>query len=80
VWDDLQAALRLLVAWTRRSYRQVSGGSLALLVAALLYFVTPLDLIPDPVGAIGFVDDVAVDRTAVGTIRAELGRFRAWED
>jgi len=80
VWDDLQAALRLLVAWTRRSYRQVSGGSLALLVAALLYFVTPLDLIPDPVGAIGFVDDVAVDRTAVGTIRAGLDRFRAWED
>lgn len=80
VWDDLRAALRLLVAWTRRSYRQVSGGSLALLVAALIYFVTPVDLIPDPLGTIGFVDDVAVVKTAVETMRAELDRFRAWED
>lgn len=80
VWDDVRAALRLLVAWTRRSYRQVSGTSLLLLVAALVYFVTPVDVIPDPLGAIGFVDDVAVIQTAVEAVRAELDRFRAWEE
>ncbi len=79
VWDDLRAALRLLMAWTKRSYRQVSGASLALLVAALIYFVTPIDFVPDPLGAPGFVDDIAVVRTAVGMIRAELDRFRTWE-
>lgn len=80
VWDDVKASLRLLVAWTRRSYRQVSGGALLLLVAALLYFVTPLDIIPDTLGAIGFVDDVAVIQTAVDTVRGELNDFREWED
>lgn len=80
VWDDVRAALRLLVAWVRRSYRQVSGTSLLLLVAALLYFVTPVDLIPDTLGAIGFVDDVAVIQTAVEAVRTELDRFRAWEE
>ncbi len=80
VWDDVRAALRLLVAWTQRSYRQVSGASLALLVAALLYFVTPLDVIPDTLGAIGFVDDVAIIETAVNAVRAELNQFRDWEE
>lgn len=80
VWDDLKASLRLLVAWARRSYRQVSAGSVVLLVAALVYFVTPVDLIPDTLGALGFVDDVAVINTAVETVRNELDRFRAWED
>ncbi|WP_251939795.1 YkvA family protein [Salinibacter ruber] len=80
VWTDLRAALRLLVAWTRRSYRKVSTTSLVLLVAALLYFVTPIDAIPDPLGALGFVDDLAVVQTAVETVRDELDQFRNWEE
>ena len=80
VWDDVRAALRLLVAWTRRSYREVSGASLLLLVAALIYFVTPVDIIPDTLGAIGFVDDVAVIQTSIDAVRAELDRFRTWEE
>ncbi|MFB6272345.1 MAG: YkvA family protein [Salinibacter sp.] len=80
VWDDLRTALRLLVAWGQRSYRRVSAGTLVLLVAALLYFVTPVDVMPDPLGALGFVDDIAVVQTAVEAVRTELDRFRAWED
>ena len=80
VWTDLQAAMRLLLAWTRRSYRQISGASVALLVAALVYFVTPVDIIPDTLGALGFVDDVAVIQSAVDAVRAELDQFRAWEE
>ena len=79
VWADLQAALRLLLAWTRRSYRKVSAASLVLLVAALLYFVTPVDVIPDALGVLGFVDDLAVIQTAVETVREELEQFREWE-
>jgi uncharacterized membrane protein YkvA (DUF1232 family) len=80
VWTDLQAAMRLILAWTRRSYRQISGASVALLVAALVYFVTPVDIIPDTLGALGFVDDVAVIQSAVDAVRAELDQFRAWEE
>ena len=80
VWDDLQASLRLLIAWVQRSYREISGASVVLLVAALIYFVTPVDIIPDTLGAIGFVDDIAVVETAVEAVRAELDRFREWEE
>lgn len=80
VRDDVRAALRLLVAWAQRSYRQVSGSTLVVLVAALLYFIAPIDLLPDALGALGFVDDVAVIQSAVQTIHAELERFREWED
>lgn len=80
VWDDMKASLRLLVAWARRSYVQVSTGSLVVLVTALLYFLTPVDLIPDALASIGFVDDVTVVSTAVETVRRELDRFRAWEN
>lgn len=50
-----------------------------MVVGALLYFVVPLDLIPDALGAMGFVDDVSVISAAVESVRTELQRFRAWE-
>ncbi|MFO8099008.1 MAG: DUF1232 domain-containing protein [Salinibacter sp.] len=79
VWTDLQTMCRLLLRWASRSYRQVSWAPLVIIAGALLYFVAPLDAIPDALGAIGFVDDAAVISTAVQSVRDELRRFRAWE-
>lgn len=79
VWTDLRTMLRLLLRWASRSYRQVSWTPLVVIVGALVYFVTPLDAIPDALGALGFVDDVTVIHTAVQSVREELRQFRAWE-
>lgn len=79
VWRDLRTMMRLLLRWVDRSYRRVSWTPLVLIVGALLYFVVPVDAVPDALGAVGFVDDVAVISTVVGRIRHELERFRTWE-
>lgn len=79
VWTDLRTMLRLLLRWASRSYRQVSWTPLVVIVGALIYFVTPLDAIPDALGAIGFVDDVTVISTAIQSVREELQQFRTWE-
>ncbi len=77
--DDLRTLLRLARTWARREYRAVPWRSVLYAVAALLYFVNPVDLIPDALAGIGFVDDVAVVGAVVRAIRADLERFRRWE-
>lgn len=42
------------------------------LLAALLYFVVPTDIIPDFVAVIGFTDDVAVMAAAIAAIRGHI--------
>ncbi len=79
VWDDLRTMMRLLLRWADRSYQHVSWTPLLLIVGALLYFVTPVDVVPDALGALGFLDDVTVITTVVERVRGELNRFRAWE-
>lgn len=79
VWTDLQTMMRLLVRWADRSYRRVGWSPLVLMVGALLYFVVPADVVPDALGALGFVDDVTVITTVVRRVRDELDRFREWE-
>lgn len=76
---DLTAFLRLLKAWALRQYERVPWTALLLIAGAVVYFVMPVDLIPDMLVGIGFVDDVAVVSAVVRSVRNELDRFRAWE-
>ena len=42
------------------------------LLAALFYFILPLDTIPDFLAAFGFTDDVAVLAAALSAVRAHI--------
>lgn len=79
VWDDLHAAIRLVRAWARREYRGVTRGTIALVVGALIYFVSPIDAILDAIPVLGLVDDAAVLAWVFGQVRSELDAFRDWE-
>ncbi|MNY28694.1 hypothetical protein D3C86_1626840 [compost metagenome] len=47
-------------------------------VAGLLYFVSPLDAIPDWLLGVGMLDDIAVLAWVMKAITDELEAFRAW--
>ncbi len=76
---SLSTVLRLGNAYLRGEYRDVSKSTLSLLAFGLLYFVSPIDLIPDFLIPIGFVDDAFVLGWVVQRLSGELIRFRSWE-
>ena len=78
--DDLPALIRLARAWSRGDYRAVPWRSLVLAVGALLYFVSPVDLVPDFIPILGFADDAAVVAFVLRAIRGDLETFVAWEE
>ncbi|MCH8239569.1 MAG: DUF1232 domain-containing protein [Proteobacteria bacterium] len=43
-----------------------------MLLAALAYFIMPMDAIPDIIAGLGFTDDAAVMAAAIGAVRAAL--------
>lgn len=80
VIDELATLTRLIRAWAQGEYREVGNGALVAVVAAVLYFVVPLDVIPDFLAGIGLVDDIAVVAWVLERVRAEVDAFRRWED
>ena len=44
----------------------------AILIAALAYFVLPIDFIPDFLLVLGFTDDVAVATAAIATVKPHI--------
>ena len=80
VRDDLNLLLGLCAAWWRGEYRAVGRQALLSVVAALLYFLAPLDMVPDWLPGAGLLDDLAVLTWVMRTWAAELDAYRAWRE
>jgi len=78
--NDLKLLQELLVAWVRGDYRGISSQALVSVVAALLYFLSPVDLIPDWLPGVGLLDDLAVLAWVVRRWQSELDAFKVWRD
>jgi uncharacterized membrane protein YkvA (DUF1232 family) len=79
VWDSLLASLRLLRAYASGRYRDIPWASLLSIVAAVIYFVMPLDLIPDFILALGLIDDAALLAWILSSLKNDLDQYIEWE-
>ena len=57
-------------------YKDYSKGNLTLIVAAVLYVVSPLDIIPDFLIVAGLIDDAAIIAWAFNEMNKELTKYQ----
>jgi len=76
---QLQLLMALCLAWWRGEYREVSRSAVLASVAALAYFLAPLDMVPDFVFGFGLLDDLAVLAWVARRWGDELEAFRQWQ-
>ena len=70
---------RMAKAYAAGEYRNVSWKSVLLILAAILYFVNPVDLLPDLIPVLGFTDDFGILVWVYNTVAGEVDKFLAWE-
>jgi uncharacterized membrane protein YkvA (DUF1232 family) len=76
----LRALPRMVAGSLRRQERYDGLRRLALIAAALLYVVWPVELIPELfLGPVGLLDDAVVLTWLTGAVLSETERFLAWE-
>lgn len=78
-WPYLMAMIRLIRSYHQGEYRDISLQNLLVVIAAIIYFVSPFDAIPDSVPIVGHIDDALVVRLAMKSVSADLDAFMAWE-
>ena len=78
-WDTLQTMFRLIKASMSGEYTGVPGTTVAAAVAVLIYFLSPIDLIPDFIPVLGLLDDVALVAWFSTTLKGEMDKFHEWE-
>lgn len=87
-WKGLNAAAakqrifvfgRMIKAYAIGEYRDIPWRSILLIVAAVIYFVNPLDLVPDIIPITGLTDDFAILVWIYNTLSNEIDKFLLWE-
>ncbi|QNJ98096.1 YkvA family protein [Constantimarinum furrinae] len=63
----------------RGEYKRVPWFTIATIVMALLYVLNPLDLVPDFIPGLGYLDDVAVLSIGIGWIESDLHSYIDWK-
>jgi uncharacterized membrane protein YkvA (DUF1232 family) len=79
VREQLGLMIRLLRAYALGQYRDIPWRSLLAVVGSILYFVTPIDAVPDFLPGIGLVDDASLLLFIAQQLRADLIKFNRWE-
>jgi uncharacterized membrane protein YkvA (DUF1232 family) len=77
--EDAKLLLSLVRDYWNKEYRAVPYWVIGAAVFALLYVLAPIDLIPDPIPVLGYLDDAAVVSACLAMVRQELAKYAAWK-
>ena len=77
--EKLGLVSRLVKAYVSGQYRQLPTKTLISVLATLVYFVSPIDFIPDVLPILGFADDIALMVWLFNSLTDDLENFRVWE-
>lgn len=75
----IRTMLRMLRAYINGDYRQIPWKSLLMILGSLIYFMMPLDLIPDFIPITGFADDISIIFLVFGSINEDVENFLEFE-
>lgn len=83
LWKELIEVVNTFVRMTKfyinGHYKEIPWKSLLMIVAGLLYFINPFDLIPDFIPAVGFLDDLTLLVWIYKSLKMDIEAFKIWE-
>jgi len=80
LFQNLKLLLPLVKDYWKGAYRDVSAKSLVIFAAAILYIISPIDLIPDYIIGLGQIDDIAILSLSLYFLERDLLKYKEWKD
>lgn len=76
---QVEIVFRMLKAHLNHEYKGVSTRTIGMLVLGILYFVLPVDFIPDFIPVVGYIDDLTVLLAIFKSLNSDIEKFLEWE-
>lgn len=79
VWGNIQLFINCVRDWMSGEYREIPKSTIIIVVAALLYLVSPFDLVSDFIPLTGLVDDVTIIGFVFKQVSEDLEKYKIWK-
>jgi len=77
--DKITTLSRMTKCYFSGEYRIIPWSSIVKIITVLIYFISPIDLIPDFLPIIGLTDDLALTLWLFSSLQKDFENFEAWE-
>ena len=78
-FSDVPTLCLMLGDYVTGKYREIPVATMVCIVVALIYFLSPIDIIPDILPVIGLSDDAAVIGFAALAAHNDIASYKEWK-
>ena len=79
LWEDVKLMVGLVTDYLKGNYKEVPWNVIASITGAVVYFVSPVDFIPDFIPVVGYLDDAIVIKLALSFAGPDLEKYKQWK-
>lgn len=80
IWEKIQLLFSMVKDWASGEYKDVPIGSIIIIIIGILYFVSPVDIIPDFVPGAGYIDDVFILSLVFKQVSSDIEKYKEWSE
>ena len=78
--ENLMLSISLVKDWAIGDYREVPKKTMVFIIAALIYFIMPIDIIPDFFFKVGLIDDYAVLTYVFSSFVGDIEKYKIYKE
>lgn len=72
--------VQMVKSYVKKEYTSIPVSSIIAIISALLYWLAPIDVIPDTIPGIGYIDDTSVIGFCLKLINNDLKKYKEWQE
>ncbi|XMB66340.1 DUF1232 domain-containing protein [Mycoplasmatota bacterium zrk1] len=80
ILETIMLFISLIKDYAKGDYREIPMMKVVLILASLIYALSPLDFIPDSIPGIGSTDDIAILAYVCKKVYNELEDYKIWKE
>ncbi len=70
----------MIKSYVKKEYTEVPVGTIIAMISAIVYFVSPFDIVPDFIPGAGLIDDAAVTLACLSLVDSDIKEYIEWRD
>jgi len=79
-WTKIILLFAVSKDYINGTYTEIPKRSIIAVLGGLIYFLSPIDVIPDFIPVVGFIDDIFVFNLVYRQVLKDLEKYKAWKD
>lgn len=79
VLADAKLLLELIRDYWKKDYTEIPWYAITAITFSLLYILNPLDISPDFIPFVGYIDDITVFTFALNLVKKDVNTYKNWK-